>query len=154
MKFRDYNAILCPLSAQKLSKLMTIYCLGKWVVPVSNWNSDRLNQLKNCSTDNFFAKIWNPLSCDRSIRYIHPMSNFFNFFYLHFYTFFFLFVFQRIIRVNPFFCCVMFQYLKKFDLIPVFSEEEFKHWFLPQPGIVDAYIVETDGEITGTKFQI
>lgn len=48
----------------------------------------------------------------------------------------------------------MFQYLKKFDLIPVFSEEEFKHWFLPQPGIVDAYIVETDGEITGTKFQI
>lgn len=41
------------------------------------------------------------------------------------------------------------QYLTKFDLAPVFSEDEFRHWFLPQPGIVDAFVVEVDGEVTG-----
>ncbi|XP_014246827.1 glycylpeptide N-tetradecanoyltransferase 1 [Cimex lectularius] len=39
-------------------------------------------------------------------------------------------------------------YLYKFDLTPIFSEEEFRHWFLPQPDIIDAFVVETDGEIT------
>ncbi|KAK9505244.1 hypothetical protein O3M35_009338 [Rhynocoris fuscipes] len=39
-------------------------------------------------------------------------------------------------------------YLTKFELAPVFSEEEFRHWFLPQPGIVDAFVVEVDGEVT------
>ncbi|XP_073991019.1 N-myristoyl transferase [Rhodnius prolixus] len=39
-------------------------------------------------------------------------------------------------------------YLTKFDLAPVFSEDEFRHWFLPQPGIVDAFVVEVDGEVT------
>ncbi|KAG7310700.1 Glycylpeptide N-tetradecanoyltransferase 2 [Plutella xylostella] len=40
-------------------------------------------------------------------------------------------------------------YLKKFDLAPVFSEEEFKHWFLPQAGIIDGFVVEaSDGSIT------
>lgn len=40
-------------------------------------------------------------------------------------------------------------YLKKFDLVPIFSEEDFKHWFTPQPGIIDCFIVEgKDGSIT------
>ncbi|KAL5241415.1 hypothetical protein ACI65C_008825 [Semiaphis heraclei] len=32
-------------------------------------------------------------------------------------------------------------YMKNFDLSPMFSDEEFKHWFLPQEGIIDAYVV-------------
>ncbi|KAI5640545.1 glycylpeptide N-tetradecanoyltransferase [Phthorimaea operculella] len=40
-------------------------------------------------------------------------------------------------------------YLKKFDLAPIFSEEDFKHWFVPQGGIIDSYVVEAaDGAIT------
>jgi len=31
-------------------------------------------------------------------------------------------------------------YLAKFDLAPMFDEEEFKHWFLPKDGVVTAYI--------------
>lgn len=41
------------------------------------------------------------------------------------------------------------QYLKKFDLAPIFSEEEFKHWFKPRTGIIDSFIVENkDKKIT------
>ncbi|XP_044729600.1 glycylpeptide N-tetradecanoyltransferase [Chrysoperla carnea] len=36
------------------------------------------------------------------------------------------------------------EYLKKFDLAPVFSEEEFRHWFTPQDGIVDSFVVVHD----------
>jgi hypothetical protein len=32
----------------------------------------------------------------------------------------------------------------------VFSEEEFEHWFLPQKNIIDSYVVEKDGVVTGT----
>lgn len=32
-------------------------------------------------------------------------------------------------------------YLKGFKLTPIFSEEEFKHWFLPKGGIISAYVV-------------
>lgn len=32
-------------------------------------------------------------------------------------------------------------YLKSFKLVPEFTEEEFKHWFLPRQGIVSAYVV-------------
>lgn len=40
-------------------------------------------------------------------------------------------------------------YLMKFDLAPMFSEEEFKHWFSPQAGIIDGFVVEnSNGEIT------
>ncbi|CAG9581367.1 unnamed protein product [Danaus chrysippus] len=40
-------------------------------------------------------------------------------------------------------------YLQKFDLVPIFSEEEFKHWFIPQAEIIDSYVVEaSDGSIT------
>lgn len=41
-----------------------------------------------------------------------------------------------------------FQYLKRFDLAPQFSEEDFIHWFLPQVGIVDSFVVENDNVIT------
>ncbi|XP_025093637.1 glycylpeptide N-tetradecanoyltransferase 1-like isoform X3 [Pomacea canaliculata] len=40
------------------------------------------------------------------------------------------------------------QYMQKFDLAPVFSKEEFRHWFIPRENIVDSYVVERDGEIT------
>ncbi|VVC32295.1 Myristoyl-CoA:protein N-myristoyltransferase,Myristoyl-CoA:protein N- [Cinara cedri] len=39
-------------------------------------------------------------------------------------------------------------YLQTFDLSSTFSEEEFKHWFLPQDGIIDAYVVVKDKKIT------
>ncbi|XP_063395087.1 glycylpeptide N-tetradecanoyltransferase 2-like [Cydia fagiglandana] len=40
-------------------------------------------------------------------------------------------------------------YLSKFDLTPIFNEEDFKHWFTPQPDIIDSFVVEAaDGSIT------
>lgn len=41
--------------------------------------------------------------------------------------------------------------MKSFDLSPMFSDEEFKHWFLPQDGIIDSYVVINDNKITGIK---
>lgn len=38
------------------------------------------------------------------------------------------------------------KYLDKFDLAPVFSEEEFRHWFLPRTDIVDSYVVEAENQ--------
>ncbi len=32
--------------------------------------------------------------------------------------------------------------MSKYDLAPVFNEEEFRHWFLPREDIVDCYVVE------------
>lgn len=40
------------------------------------------------------------------------------------------------------------EYLQKFDLSPVYTEEEFKHWFLPRDDIVDSFVVENNGVIT------
>lgn len=40
------------------------------------------------------------------------------------------------------------QYLEKFDLAPIFSVEEFEHWFLPQTGIINSFVVENEGKIT------
>merc|ERR1712048_675736 len=41
------------------------------------------------------------------------------------------------------------EYLKKFNLAPVYSEEEFVHWFLPREGVIYSYVVENaDGDIT------
>ncbi|XP_057321678.1 glycylpeptide N-tetradecanoyltransferase [Microplitis mediator] len=40
------------------------------------------------------------------------------------------------------------EYLEKFDLAPVFTKDEFRHWFLPQDGIINTFIVENDGKIT------
>ena len=36
----------------------------------------------------------------------------------------------------------LFQHLEKYDLIPVFTEEDFLHWFLPREEIIDTYVVE------------
>lgn len=36
----------------------------------------------------------------------------------------------------------MFQFMRRYQLVPVFSIEEFKHWFMPRPGIVNSYVVE------------
>nr|CAH7727016.1 unnamed protein product [Callosobruchus chinensis] len=44
---------------------------------------------------------------------------------------------------------LLFQYLKKFELAPEFSEEEFLHWFLPRDNIIDSFVVEdTQGQLT------
>lgn len=42
---------------------------------------------------------------------------------------------------------MVFQYLRKFDLSPEFSVEDFVHWFMPRPDIVDSFVVERDGKI-------
>ena len=34
------------------------------------------------------------------------------------------------------------KYLTKFDLAPIFTEQDVQHWFLPQPNIIEAYVVE------------
>ncbi|XP_046846137.1 glycylpeptide N-tetradecanoyltransferase 2-like [Xenia sp. Carnegie-2017] len=41
------------------------------------------------------------------------------------------------------------EYLKKFSLSPVFSKEEFLHWFTPRDGVMTCYVVKNDeGKIT------
>ncbi|XP_044763920.1 glycylpeptide N-tetradecanoyltransferase [Coccinella septempunctata] len=40
------------------------------------------------------------------------------------------------------------EYLRKFSLAPEFSLEEFTHFFLPRPNIVDSFVVEREGKIT------
>merc|ERR1712128_147437 len=41
------------------------------------------------------------------------------------------------------------EYLKKFNLAPVYSEDEFVHWFLPREGVIYSYVAENaDGDIT------
>lgn len=34
------------------------------------------------------------------------------------------------------------EHMKKFDLVPMFSQEEVAHWLLPLPNVVDSYVVE------------
>jgi N-myristoyl transferase len=41
--------------------------------------------------------------------------------------------------------------LRRFDLAPIFSEEDFRHWFLPQSGIVDSFVVDNGKELTGKR---
>ncbi|CAK9304645.1 unnamed protein product [Gordionus sp. m RMFG-2023] len=36
----------------------------------------------------------------------------------------------------------------KFSIYPIFTEDEFRHWFLPRPGVVETYIVDKSREIT------
>nr|CAG4640821.1 EOG090X055U [Eulimnadia texana] len=38
-------------------------------------------------------------------------------------------------------------YLSKFDLAPVFDKEDFHHWFLPRPNVIDCFVVERDGAL-------
>ena len=37
---------------------------------------------------------------------------------------------------------LFFQYLSRFSLVPVFTEEDFQHWFLPREDIIDTYVVD------------
>lgn len=37
---------------------------------------------------------------------------------------------------------ILCEFFLRFDLAPIFSEEEFKHWFLPRDGIVYTFVVE------------
>ena len=42
-------------------------------------------------------------------------------------------------------------YLDKFDLAPIFSAADVLHWFIPQKGIIESYVVEdpsTPGKLT------
>lgn len=34
------------------------------------------------------------------------------------------------------------QYFLKFDLAPILTEEEFGHWFISRPNIIDSFVVE------------
>ncbi|XP_047136289.1 glycylpeptide N-tetradecanoyltransferase 2 isoform X1 [Hydra vulgaris] len=37
---------------------------------------------------------------------------------------------------------IVFEYLKNFQLAPIFTEEEFAHWFLPRDGVISCYVVK------------
>lgn len=39
-------------------------------------------------------------------------------------------------------------YQDRFDLVQVFTKEEFKHWFLGADTVIYSYVVETEGKIT------
>jgi glycylpeptide N-tetradecanoyltransferase len=40
-------------------------------------------------------------------------------------------------------------YMRRFDLLPVFTIEEFRHWLLPQENVINSFVVENDkGVIT------
>ena len=39
-------------------------------------------------------------------------------------------------------CALTVAYLKKFNIAPVFNEEDFKHWLLPRNGVIYTYVVE------------
>ena len=38
-----------------------------------------------------------------------------------------------------------------YDLAPVYSEDEFAHWFMPRPNIIDCYVVERPQSATATS---
>jgi len=37
--------------------------------------------------------------------------------------------------------------LKNFDLVPLYTLEEFKHWFMPREGVIDSFVVEGSGGV-------
>lgn len=39
-------------------------------------------------------------------------------------------------------CLLFFQYLSQYDLSPIFSEDDFTHWFLPRENIIESFVVE------------
>lgn len=45
-------------------------------------------------------------------------------------------------------CALLNDFLGKYQLSPAFTEEDFTHWFLPRDGIVDCYVVESEGRLT------
>ncbi|KAL7028702.1 hypothetical protein ACKWTF_005961 [Chironomus riparius] len=43
---------------------------------------------------------------------------------------------------------LLIDYLKNYQLVPDFMEDEFRHWFMPKKDIVECFIVENNGKIT------
>lgn len=46
-------------------------------------------------------------------------------------------------------CTLLNEYLKKFDLAPIYETDEFAHWFLPREDVVESFVVEKDNQIIG-----
>ncbi|KAH7646673.1 glycylpeptide n-tetradecanoyltransferase 2-like protein [Dermatophagoides farinae] len=46
---------------------------------------------------------------------------------------------------------LMNKYMERFDLVPLFSEEEMAHWLLPKTDVVDSYVVERTNETDQKK---
>lgn len=42
---------------------------------------------------------------------------------------------------------LLVDYMEKFNLCPVFGKEEFRHWFTPNEGILDCFVVEDENGI-------
>lgn len=41
------------------------------------------------------------------------------------------------------------EYLKKFDIVPIFSPDEFEHFFLPREDVIYSYVIEnSEGKVT------
>jgi len=46
-------------------------------------------------------------------------------------------------------CKLLKDYLMKFDLAMQFSEEEFEHWLMPRPEVIEAFVVtDSNGKVT------
>eukprot|EP00941_MAST-03F_sp_MAST-3F-sp1_P002902 g2902.t1 len=46
-------------------------------------------------------------------------------------------------------CSLLNNYLKKFDLVIEFDEDEFAHWLLPRKGVIDTFVVtDASGNVT------
>ena len=41
---------------------------------------------------------------------------------------------------------LLLEYQQRFQIAPIFSEEEVRHYFLPVPDVIDTYIVERKGK--------
>jgi len=56
----------------------------------------------------------------------------------------------RVLRVDDVPACTrLFEtYTSRFDVTPAFNADDFLHWFTPKKGIVNTYVVESQGEIT------
>ena len=36
------------------------------------------------------------------------------------------------------------EYLTRFKIAPVFTEDEVEHYFVPRPGVIDSFVVEVN----------
>lgn len=45
---------------------------------------------------------------------------------------------------------LLVEHLRTYDLSPIFSQEEFSHWFMPQNGVISSYVItdEVTGDVT------
>ncbi|GFO46427.1 glycylpeptide n-tetradecanoyltransferase [Plakobranchus ocellatus] len=40
------------------------------------------------------------------------------------------------------------EFMQRYKLAPIFSEEDFRHWFITREGIIHSFVVETNGKLT------